>query len=62
MNQDAGLIIIEPGVDLDGYVESYDIDTSHSQNLVSCIDPETELATTFVSVDPQAALANGCTA
>lgn len=60
-NQDAGLVIIDPGVDMDGYVASYDIGTSHSQNLVSCIDSDTELAT-FVSVNPQVALANGCTA
>jgi len=60
INEDAGLELIVPQVALGGDTADYTVDDGASHNIVNCLDGIGD-PVSMVSVDPEAALANGCT-
>ncbi len=60
INEDAGLELIVPEVSLGDSTANYTVDDSASPNIVNCVDGIGD-PVSMASVDPEAALANGCT-
>lgn len=59
IDEDAGLELIVPEFTLGDNTADYTVDSSASHNVVNCVDGIGD-AVSMVSVDPKAAVANGC--
>jgi hypothetical protein len=60
IDEDAGLELIVPQFTLGDNTADYTVDSGASHNIVNCVDGIGD-AVSMVSVDPKAAVANGCT-
>jgi hypothetical protein len=60
IDEDAGLELIVPQFTLGDNTADYTVDSGASHNIVNCVDGIGD-AVSMVSVDPKAALAEGCT-